>query len=591
MDSKKIRIFLWGHLSPHKNWLLLSAFFALLLAGVKVWLAYTLKPLMDLGFIAGDFSQTIRISIFVLALIFADGVFSYFHRISLRTGVEKFLIDIKVRLFKRILILSQKDLAQLESGRAVTLLFNDTSVIKQGLHIASDLVRQPLALIGLLGYLFYSNWLLTTMCIIALPLVAFVAKKLGESSKRNQRRIQVALDQVSQHSLESIQGLRTAHAFGRIAELKNSFISKIMQAYRPTIKQASVQEVIAPISKLLFGLTGAALIIACGYFVSVSQTMSPGEVLAFMMAAGLLQDPLRQLNNVHVRLQEVYASSERILTVLEDEIDSVAKAQMSLLTRDIANKGCAKDPLPLRFDQVSFSYTPNENKNDSKALKSVSFTLEPGKKLALVGPSGSGKSTLSLMAMRYLDPENGHVLLGAKNARDWSIEEFRSNFSYVSQDVFLFSKTLRENLLFASPQASDTDIWQALDQARLKTFVEALPHKLDTMIQERALNLSGGEKQRIAIARAILRNAPIVILDEATSQLDIENEQLIQQAMDSLVVGKSVIIIAHRLSTVKEVDEILVLDQGKIIERGSPKELVDNPDTWFARMWSSQSYS
>lgn len=590
MDSKQIRSFLLGHLKPHKNWLILSAVFGALLAGVTVVLVDMVRPLMDKALIGKSFSEMLILSGLFVALIFGDGLFSYLHRLTLRIGVERTIIDIKNRVFRHVLVLSQKHLADLESGKVVTLLFNDTYVITQGMHIASDIIREPLTIIGLLGYLFYMNWRLTLVCLVVLPVIAFIAKKLGESSRRNQQRIQIALDRTSQHSLESIQGLRTAHAFGRIALFKAEFNERIMAGYKPTIKQASVQEFIAPITKLLFAVAGGGIFITSGYFVAKGQ-MTPGEFTAYIAAAFSLPSPVRSLNNVHVRIQEIYASAERILTLLNQEKDPVTKAQIPLLSRDIANKGCAKDPLPLHFSDVSFSYSSEIGSAHAKAVESVTFSLEPGKKIAFVGPSGSGKSTLSLMAMRYLDPASGTVMLGAKDARDWPIEDFRSNFSYVSQDVFLFSKSLRENLRFASPDATDDEIWKALEQSRLKSFVEALPQKLDTIIQERALNLSGGEKQRIAIARAILRDAPIVILDEATSQLDIENEQLIQQAMNSLVIGKSVIIIAHRLSTVKEVDQILVLDRGRIIERGAPKELVGQPGTWFSRMWTSQSYT
>ncbi len=590
MDSKEIRSFLLGHLRPHKNWLILSIIFGLFLAGITLALVHNLKPLMDEAFNEGDFKKTIHIGVVFVLLMLGDGVFSYFHRLTLRIGVERALLDMRNRIFQRILVFSQKQMAKIESGKIITLLFNDTYVIRQGLHIASDIIKEPLTIVVMLGYLIYLNWKLTIFCIVILPLIAFTAKKLGESSRRNQRRMQLALDSVSQHSIEAIQGLRTAHAYGRIALLKDEFNERSLSGYQPTIRQASVQELIAPITKLLFAFAGAGIIIACGYFIATSQ-MTTGEVVAYIAAAFSLPAPVRSLNNVHVRLQEVYASAERILGIINEENDAISKAQIPLLNHDIANRGCLKDPLPLRFTDVSFTYSDDVHSKHAKAVESISFSLEPGKKLALVGPSGSGKSTLSLLIMRYLDPANGKVLLGAKDARDWSIEEFRSNFSYVSQDVFLFSASMRDNLRFASPGATDEELWSALEQARLKRFVEELPQQLDTPIQERASNLSGGEKQRIAIARAILRNAPIVILDEATSQLDIENERLIQQAMNSLVSGKSVIIIAHRLSTVKEVDEILVMDHGRVIERGSPKDLVNQSDSWFSRMWSTQGYS
>ncbi|HVJ64284.1 MAG TPA: ABC transporter ATP-binding protein [Bdellovibrionota bacterium] len=588
MDSKEIRSFLWDHIRPHKKWLISSAFFGILLAGMTLGLVNNLRPLLDDALAKRDFSQVVYVSVMFVVFIFGDGLFSYLHRMCLRIGVERLLMDIKNRIYRRVLVSSQSRMARTDSGQVVTLLFNDTSVIGQGLHIVSDIVREPPTIIALVGYLFYLNWQLTLFCIFVLPVIAFISKKLGESSRRNQRRIQIAIEGASQHSLESIQGLRTAHSFGRISLLKNEFYDRTMQSYRPALRQASVQEVSAPIVKLLFAFAGAGILLVSGYYVARGQ-MTPGEFAAYMAAAFSLPSPVRALNHAYVRLQEIYVAADRIRNLVTQDLDEVSRAQTSLLDQDIANRACAKDPMPLRLNNVSFAYSPDSN--GPRAIESVSLHLEPGKKLALVGPSGSGKSTLSLLLMRYIDPSSGQVLLGSKDARDWSVEAYRSNFSYVSQDVFLFSKSLRDNLLFAAPDATDEQLWSALEQARLKTFVESLPQKLDTVIQERATNLSGGEKQRIAIARAILRNAPIIILDEATSQLDIENERLIQQAMDSLMHGKSVIIIAHRLSTVKEVDEILVLDRGHVVERGAPQDLISQPESWFSRMWSSQSYT
>jgi ABC-type multidrug transport system fused ATPase/permease subunit len=312
--------------------------------------------------------------------------------------------------------------------------------------------------------------------------------------------------------------------------------------------------------------------------------MSGKDLSSFIIAAGLLPTPLRNISSAGLHIQRVSAGAKRIFDLFNVEFDALSRDQKKLIESQISIH-IPSAPLPLEFKSIDFAYPGSEG--DKPAIRKLSLVLEPGKKIALVGRSGAGKSTLALLSMRFIDPVAGSVFLGNKDAREWDLAEFRSYFSYVSQEVYFFQNSIRENLKRAVPNASEDDIWKALELAQIKDRILLLPEKLDTLLSEKASNLSGGEKQRLAIARAILRSAPILVLDEATSNLDSENEHYIQKGLENLTQNKSTLVIAHRLSTVMSCDEVIVMDKGQIIEQGKPQDL-RSETSHFSKMWELQ---
>jgi ATP-binding cassette, subfamily B, bacterial MsbA len=600
-SNKQVTRFLKERLYKQKRWLIGSFFFAALTVSIQIAQNQLTKNFFDKGLGPKDWDKVLSICFALVMYFLVEGVLTYLHRYMLRAGAENMVKNLRKEVFERFLTLSQAQYAPYTSGRAVNHIISDVHVICQGLHIIADLIQSPLTIIGMLGYLFYLNWQLTAVCFLALPIVAIVGRVLGRSARRNQSRIQNILERLSNHIIESIRGMRTAHAFNQTTQLRDEFDEKLGESYRLYLKLATIEELVAPLTKWVTSWVGA-LLIGCGaYFVirdsSLAAAGDPhaftiGALISFLMAAGRIQQPLRQLNQVAIRLQQTYASAERISDVLSEPLDVVSQSQEKILRSgesQASTRVRLYDDATLKFDDVSFRYVSRESDGSNPlALRNVNLELSPGKRIALVGRSGSGKSTLSLLALRFLDPVQGRVLLGDKASTDWDLRAYRNHFAYVSQDVYLFNRSLKDNLLFANPSASEADIWRALENAHIAEFIRGLPRGLETHTGEFAATLSGGEKQRIAIARAFLKNAPILILDEATSQLDAHSEAGVQRALHELLVGRSALIIAHRLTTVREVNEVLVMEQGRVVERGEPRRLLENADGAFSELWKAQ---
>ena len=606
--SKEVSTFIKSRLWLQRKWIFASLIFAGLIVTIQILQNTLAKKFFDQGVLPKDGKELISICIAFVVYFFIEGLVTYFHRYLLRVGAESMVKDMRKELFDRFLVLSQSQFSKFTSGKAVNHIVSDIHVVSQGLHIIADLIQSPLTIIGMLGYLLYLNWKLTLVCFVAIPLIAITGKLLGGSARRNQARIQRTLEKISNHVIESVRGLRTAHAFNQTPRLQKEFSENLDESYKHYLKLAKIEEVVAPLTKWVTSWGGALIIGFGGYLVIQDaplveagdpRAFTPGALIAFLMAAGRIQQPLRQLNHVNVRYQQILASAERVYRVLREKLDPVSKAQSEYLNESanressVGSKVKSESTTPsllLEFEDVSFRYPSREGEEEqsSHALQNISLKLEPGKKVALVGRSGSGKSTLSLLTLRFLDPTEGSIKLGGKDAREWNLGEYRDQFSHVSQDVYLFNRSIKENLLFAKPGASDEEILSALKKAEIYDFVNELPKGIETQTGELAGTLSGGEKQRLAIARAFLKNAPFLILDEATSQLDAHSEEGVQNALKELMKGRSAIVIAHRLSTVREVDQVLVMEKGRIIELGNPNELLAESGSSFSELWKKQ---
>ncbi len=471
----------------------------------------------------------------------------------------------------------------------MTHTLQDSQVVGLGMNVLADLVREPLVLIGLMGYLFYTNWLLTLVCLVTLPFVGIVGKLFAKSARRNQSRLQNTIEQMSQHVVESINGIRTAHHLDQTGKLMNEFEDRSGQAYGFLVRLARIEELVGPMTKWTTAWIGVVLIGFGGYLV-VQGDLSTGAFVSYLMTAAFMQQPLRMLNNASVRLNQMAAAGERIQNLLEQPPDAIEIEEQKVLRRGMRTQTPRLPTEILEFKDVDFEY-PQRPGDPSSAravgVQAIQLRIDPGKTVALVGPSGAGKSTISLLAMRFIDPQRGRIELGGRRVQDYPLNDYRAYFSYVSQDTFLFGRSLEDNLRLARPEASENEIWAALEKASCLDFVRELPQQLKTPMAEQAKSLSGGERQRLAIARAILKDAPILILDEATSQLDATNEDVIRKAVAELIKTKSSLIIAHRLSTIRHADEVLVLESGRIQERGSADALLKQQGTFY-QLWKRQ---
>ena len=518
------------------------------------------------------------------ALIFVMAIAEFFHKYLVRKSLEFMIQKLRNEIFAKYLSFSESIKARFNTGTAIHHLISDVQLIGEARNLITELIKEPLTILALLVTLFYINWKLCILCIVAIVPIGLVSNLIGKSARRNQNRAQQRLAETISHTNENFQGMRTVHSLLMEKDVNQHFTGLMRVLMNTQLKLTMLEESMGPLIKIFSVMIGALIFYVGARFAFVGKSINIEELSSFIIAAGLLPNPLRNFSQAGVNMQRISAGAARIYNLFNVPFDTLSEDQQKLLETNKTYK-VPSTPLPLSFKNVEFAYLGS--KEEKPVIKSLSFTLEPGKKIALVGKSGAGKSTLALLSMRFVDPINGSVLLGNKDVREWELGEFRAYFSYVSQEVYFFQGSIRENFEKAAPNATEADMWRALDLAQLKARIMNLPDKLDALLTEKAANLSGGEKQRLAIARAILRAAPILVLDEATSNLDSENEHLIQKGLENLVSNRSSLVIAHRLSTVMSCDEVIVMDKGEIIERGSPKDLREK-ESHFAHMWELQ---
>lgn len=569
-----------------KSSLIPAIFFAGVFAASQAMIAKLGGAFTDVAFIKRAWEETEiqKLCGYLVILMLLMAVSEFFHKYLVRKSLELMVQKLRNEIFGKYLSFSESVKSRFNTGTAIHHLISDIHLINESRNLITELVKEPLTIAVLLGTLFSINWKLCIVCFLAIIPIALINGVLGKSARRNQSRAQQKLSELVAHTNESFQGMRTVHSLLMEKTVNQEFKGLMQTLTDKQLKLTKLEESISPMIKVFSILAGVLIFYVGAQFAFVGNSMSGSDLSSFIIAAGLLPAPLRNISSAGVHMQRISAGAKRIFDLFNIEFDSLSNDQSKLLESGKVYKVPAT-PLALEFKNLNFSYPGSEG--DKAAILGLNLKLEPGKKIALVGRSGAGKSTLALLSMRFIDPITGSVTLGGKDAKQWELGEFRSYFSYVSQEVYFFQASIRENLLRAVPHATEDNIWKALELAQIKDRILMLPDKLDSALSEKAANLSGGEKQRLAIARAILRAAPILILDEATSNLDSENEHLIQKGLENLIQNKSTLVIAHRLSTVMNCDEVVVMDKGQIIERGRPQDL-RGQSSHFSKMWDIQ---
>jgi subfamily B ATP-binding cassette protein MsbA len=423
-----------------------------------------------------------------------------------------------------------------------------------------DLARESLALVGFAALLFYYDPRLAMVCFTGAPLVVYPLVRLGQRVRRTTRRSQEALEQITHVSAEAFTGHRIVKAFGAEARERTKFQTASHHLYRTSMKVTSVLSVMPPLMEFIGGLAFAAALWYGSQEIATGR-LTTGEFIAFIAALFMMYGPAKKLSRVNANLQQAIGASERIFEMLDTHSEVHERP------------GAAALPpfsQAVEFRDVEFSY-PGA---DAATLRGVSLTVRAGQTLAIVGRSGAGKTTMVNLVPRFYDVTGGSILVDGRDVRDVTLASLRGQIGMVTQETVLFDDTVATNIAYGRPTASREEIEAAARAAHADEFIRALPAGYDTMIGERGQRLSGGQRQRLAIARALLRDSPILILDEATSSLDAEAEMLVQEALSTLMLNRTSFVIAHRLSTVRRADLIVVLDQGRIVESGTHEGLL-----------------
>jgi ATP-binding cassette, subfamily B, bacterial MsbA len=551
---------LWPYYKPQLPALVFASLLSIPMAALTFGPAPALKFLSDEVLVKRDPHALHLLVIALPAASLAAFLIRFLNLYFIRAAANRMIQNLRNDLYRHLLGLPLSYLNEAQGGVLLSRVINDVQVVARAVSCFVDAVREPLSLAALLGYAFYLNWRLTLATLVLVPACAAVLANAGKHSKRYSNQMLDKLGEMSALLSQSIAGMRVVQAFSLERHLRGQFMRLNRAFLRVSRRAIRVEELSRPGMELVFGLVLAALMFYVG-LENIKGRMSAGDVIAFFTCFGIMLQPLRKLSELNVTFAQSAAAVENIFQVLahEPEIRNLPDAvALPAFSREIEFRGITL--------QYPGSSTP--------VLSDFSLTLKKGEVVALVGPSGAGKSTVLALLPRFFDPQKGSIAIDGHELCALTLDSLRAQVAFVTQEIFLFHDTVRANIRGGDHSVPEEKIVAAAQAAQAWSFIEKLPQGLDTVIGDRGQKLSGGERQRLSIARAILKDAPILLLDEATSALDSENEKLVQAALDKLMQGRTALVVAHRLSTVRQASRILVMEKGKIVEEGSHEKLL-----------------
>jgi subfamily B ATP-binding cassette protein MsbA len=552
---------------------LLAALAAMVLYGAaSAGVAALIQPIFDEVLPSGE--NLIPIALAILGVYLVKGVAAYLSAYLMTDVGQRVVRDIRNVLFRHILGQSVAFFSDQTTGRLMSRITNDVGQIQRVVsETIGDLTRESLSLLGFGALLFYYDARLAILCLTGAPLVVYPLVRLGQRVRKSARRSQEALEQMSHVSTEAITGHRIVKAFGAEEIESQKFERASQHLYRTNMRVTGVLSVLPPLMEFIGGLAFVGALVY-GSREIASGRLSPGEFTAFIAALFMMYAPARKLSRVNADFQQAMAAGERIFDVLDshNEVEDRAGAQsLPPFTHRI------------EFRDVRFEY----HTSTRATLDGVSFSVPAGHMLAIVGRSGAGKTTLVNLLPRFYDVTGGGIMIDGQDIRDVTLASLRSQIAIVTQETVLFDDTIAANIAYSRRDATPEQIEAAARAAHAHEFIVHLGRGYGTVIGERGQRLSGGQRQRIAIARAILRDSPILILDEATSSLDSESEALVQDALFNLMKNRTSFVIAHRLSTVRRADTVVVIERGRVVESGTHDALMATGGT-YARLYEMQ---
>lgn len=569
VSSLKLYFRLLTYVKPYILFFAISIVGYIIFASTQPLLAHVLRYFVDalsgkstVLFPGIPYLETLNliyaVPVFLILIAIWQGIGSFLGSYFLAKVALGLVQDLRLQMFDKFFLLPSRYFDDRNSGHMVSLiLFNVGMVTGAATDAIKVIFREGLTVVFLFCYLMYMNWKLTLVMIAILPVIALMVTIAGKKFRKQSKKIQLAMGDLTHVTSETVQNYRVVRSFGGEAYESNRFKNVTQDSTNKQLKMIRTGAIYTPLLQLVIYSAMAVLLFLV---LLLRGDSSAGELVAYITAAGLLPKPIRQLSEVSSNVQKGLAGAETIFEVLDEapEVDNgtIEKEQVSG---------------KLEIKNLAFTYPDT----DKEVLKDISFTIEPGQMVALVGRSGSGKSTLANLIPRFYQHGHGDILLDGIDINDYKLANLRKHISLVTQQVSLFNTSIFKNIAYGI--LSDSSLAQvkiATKAAYADEFIERLPEGYETLIGENGVKLSGGQRQRLSISRALLKNAPLLILDEATSALDTESERHIQQALDKVMEGRTTLVIAHRLSTIEKADMILVMVDGRIVERGTHNELL-----------------
>jgi ATP-binding cassette subfamily B protein len=487
------------------------------------------------------------------------------------TFEQRVIFDLRSDLYSHIQVLPLRWFDNRATGDLMTRVIEDVNSVER---VLIDGIEQGvvaiLQVMIVLSVMFYFNAKLALLALIPFPFLIAGALTYTLTAHRRYRLQRRAASAMNALLHDNLSGIRQIKSFAREREEHARFNRVSDQLRHATLVVMRVWAIYSP-SMSMFEAIGAVIVLAFGSYAVLDGTMQLGDLVAFLMLTAFLYDPISRLHQLNQLVQAGRAAGERVFEILDEPIEPGSPQRVRPGADWIDNYTPVRVAGDIRYENVSFGYTEG-----LAALRNISLHAQPGETIALVGATGAGKSTLASLLPRFyeLKEGDGQIYVDGKEIREYGVRALRENIGLVTQESFLFNGSIRENLLMGKPSATDVELWRAVDAANAREFIERLPDKMESVVGERGVKLSVGEKQRLSIARALLKDPPILILDEATASVDTATERLIQEALEHLMANRTSIVIAHRLSTIVRADQILVLDHGRIIERGTHEELI-----------------
>lgn len=562
------------HLAPYKYRFGQACFFMLLTAASTAALPFLLQPVFDDVFTTNDPRLLFVFCVAVLSAFVIKGFASYGETVTMTRIGQSIISDVQNRVFSHLMSLDLEYFHKINSGELLSRFTNDITLMRNS--VANTVVgigRDSFTLVFLIGVMFYRDWFLACLSFFIFPAAFLPIIRIGRRMRKVTFNAQEEIGRFTKQLTQIFQGIRVIKAYSTENYEATRAKMQIEKIYKLVVKTSRVRSLSHPIIESMGGVAIIS-VIAYGGWQVMHHSRTTGEFISFIGALILAYEPLKRLSNLNANLQEGLAAADRVFEIVDTK---------RTILSPIQPKHPTKVQGRIEYKNVHFSYG-----QEKKALEGINFTAQAGKCIALVGASGSGKSTIINLIPRFYDIGAGEIAIDEINIKDWEITHLRKQIALVSQEIALFDLSVFENITYGCEDFSKDEVYNVAKSAAAHDFIQKLPQGYDTIVGENGVSLSGGQRQRLAIARAMLKKAPILLLDEATSALDTDSERYIQSALKKLMVGRTTIMVAHRLSTVIDADKIYVLDNGQIIESGSHQELLQL-DKQYAHLWHRQA--